>query len=256
MPGSVCDVSDVQTPDPADDDAFRQLFRDEPAPTAAPEPTVEPTVEPAPVADLPATPSQSPVTTGRLFRSTRVSGDTEALPAVRSDQARHLRTLKVDASAEPTPAATLLVSSAPAPVVTPINEPDVEPAMSRAPKARGLNTLGVVVIIGGVTLVLGLLDAFIAGPGLGMLTGIGLVVATAFAALRVRHDDSAVCIITPPLAFFVAAITVGQIGQSSSGGLLGRAVLVFFMLADNWIWIIGATLVALAIVLVRGRQSR
>jgi hypothetical protein len=51
----------------------------------------------------------------------------------------------------------------------------------------------------------------------------------------------------------VATITVGQVGMSSTGGFLGRVVGTFFMLADNWVWIIGSTVAALAIVLVRGR---
>ena len=66
-------------------------------------------------------------------------------------------------------------------------------------------------------------------------------------------SDAAVAVIAPPIAFLVATITVGQIGMSATGGFLGRVVGTFFMLADNWVWIIGSTIVALAIVLVRGR---
>ena len=285
MAGSVCGVSDVVTPDPADDDAYRGLFREAPPvapmppvltePVDEPEPEnlvaeddvlpavtvdeavdVEEAVEPAPAPAEPVAPDRPTANTGRLFRSTRATSSTEALVAVRQDQAHRLRTLTVDDSVEPTPAAALLVSSTPAPVMPALPEPEVEASMRRAPRNRGLNSLGVITVVGGVTLLLGLLDIVIGGAGLGTLTGVGLVIASAFAALRVRADDAPVCIMTPPIAFFVAALTVGQIGQGSTGGLLGRAVVVFFMLADNWFWIIGATVVALIIVLVRGRQSR
>jgi hypothetical protein len=59
----------------------------------------------------------------------------------------------------------------------------------------------------------------------------------------------------PPIAFFLAAITAGQAFRGASGGgLINRAQLVFFTLAYNWYWVIGATVVALVIVLVRRRR--
>lgn len=119
-----------------------------------------------------------------------------------------------------------------------------------------MTALGVTIVVGGATLLFGLIDALVFGPGLGWLTGIALIVASVLAALRVRMDTAPSAIFAPPLAFFVAAITVGQIGQSVASGVLSRAVVVFFLLAENWLWIIGATLAALVIVVVRMRQSR
>ena len=59
--------------------------------------------------------------------------------------------------------------------------------------------------------------------------------SSVYCALTVRRDDDIVAIITPPLAFFIAAITAGQVFRGASGGgLLNRAQLVFFTLADNW----------------------
>jgi hypothetical protein len=37
--------------------------------------------------------------------------------------------------------------------------------------------------------------------------------------------------------------------------MLNRVVVTFFTLADNWFWVIGATLAALVIVLVRRRRG-
>ena len=125
--------------------------------------------------------------------------------------------------------------------------------MPREPRQTGVTPLGVYAITVGGTVIAGALDIFIGGAGLGLTTGIVLLVASLFCALRVRIDDAAVAVIAPPIAFLIATITVGQVGMSDTGGFLGRIVGTFFMLADNWAWIIGSTVAALAIVLVRGR---
>lgn len=127
--------------------------------------------------------------------------------------------------------------------------------MPRERGQSGVKAIGVYAVTIGATLVAGVLDIFIGGAGLGLVTGVVFLIASLFCALRVRISDAAVAVIAPPIAFFIAAITVGQVGQSSTGGLLGRFVNTFFMLADNWIWIVGATVIALAIVLVRVRRA-
>lgn len=125
--------------------------------------------------------------------------------------------------------------------------------MPREPRQSGVTPLGVYAVTIGATVVAGALDILIGGPGLGLTTGVVLLIASIFSALRVRVSDAAVAVIAPPIAFLVATITVGQVGMSSTGGFVGRVVGTFFMLADNWVWIIGSTVAALAIVLVRGR---
>ena len=128
--------------------------------------------------------------------------------------------------------------------------------MPRRPREPGVTPLGVYAVTIGATVVAGAVDILIGGPGLGVTTGIVLLIASVFCALRVRVGDAAVAVIAPPIAFLIATITVGQVGMSASGGFIGRIVGTFFMLADNWVWIIGSTVVALAIVLVRGRRAR
>lgn len=267
MPGSVCAVTEQGTPEAPEDDPFKALFRED-APVAEANAEVH-------AADADGTPrdadgdasaapdeaSSAPasrpdlVDTGRLFRSHRVEGHVDAVPAITPSHAQRLRTLaSAPADAEPAPAALLLADAEPVEEAAP---PSVRRRSVPALRLGGsMTALGVTIVVGGATLVVGLVDALTFGPGLGWLTGIALVLASILAALRVRLDTAPSAIFAPPLAFFVAAITVGQIGQSVASGALSRAVVVFFLLAENWLWIIGATVAALVIVVVRTRQSR
>ena len=84
----------------------------------------------------------------------------------------------------------------------------------------------------------------------------GILVASVYAALSVRRADDTVAMIVPPLAFLVAALTAGQINIGAvEGSLFNRAAVVFFTLAENWVWIIVATLAAAVIVLVRRKRG-
>ena len=88
-------------------------------------------------------------------------------------------------------------------------------------------------------------NVLIADGEVGWPTGVALVISSVYAALTVRREDDTVAIIVPPVAFLVAALTAGQLFiGSAEGSLLNRAVVAFFTLADNWIWIIGATAAA------------
>ena len=119
----------------------------------------------------------------------------------------------------------------------------------------GFRPTGAYVIVIGATLIAGLTSALFLGSGTGWLTGLVLLLASALVAARIRIPDASVAVIAPPIAFFLACITVGQIGLSSTGGLVGRVVDVFFALASGWYWVIGPAVVALAIVVWRRRQS-
>lgn len=250
-------MSEQRPANPADDDAYRALFRPDdapPAPAAASDHAAAPAPEPSPAAA--AEPSASVVDTGRLFRSSRAAS-AAAVPAVTADQASRLRTL---ASAD-APAAVRISSGEPRPAAPLVSDPvggasaGEAPEMPRSRRQSGLTPLGAYAITIGATVAAGVLDILIGGAGLGVTTGVVLLIASVFTALRVRIADAAVAVIAPPIAFFVAAITVGQIGQSSTGGFIGRVVNTFFMLAGNWLWIIGATLIALVIVFVRSRRA-
>jgi hypothetical protein len=119
----------------------------------------------------------------------------------------------------------------------------------------GLRAGAVYLLIIGVTLIVAFINAFIANGNVGWPTGLALVIVTVYCALKVRREDDLVAIITPPIAFFLVSITAAQLFLGSAQhSLLNRAVVAFFTLANNWFWIIGATVVAVVIVLVRRRR--
>lgn len=276
----------------SDDDVYASYFRPEPTPPRPDEPqqppsaatsvdapvvesAVEPVIDPvvAPVADavdepdvlplvtpdlapvdelaaaeLPAapidTPADTPAETGRLFRSQGVVGHETAVLALASDHGGRLRTVgRVAASTPAEPAAT--------------SEESPVTSRRRAPRQGGGISAGAVyIIVFGLTLVVGFVNAWLANGTIGWPTGVALVVASVYCALRVRRDDDVVAMYTPPLAFFAAAITAGQLLLGAqAGSLLNRAQKVFFTMADNWYWVIGATLAAVIIVLVRRRRG-
>jgi hypothetical protein len=223
--------------------------------------------------------------TGRLFRSLRAEGaaaDT-ALPALTLDEAVGLRSVTLGSStpAPVTSAAPVLTSPppmapaaasdleyaevAPRPETPKSDEATPEsaasdretPAHSRgAHAAPGVSSAGVWLIVIGVTVVMGFADALVVGRSqLGWLTGISLLAASIYGALVVRREDEIVAVIAPPLAFFLATVTAGQLTLPPSGSLLIReAFMIITTLGANALWIFGATLVSLAIVLVRRRR--
>lgn len=214
--------------------------------------------------------------TGRLFRSARAES-TEAIAAVPASQVSRLRTLT------PADAPTAAVTAVGAPIAInsllpppPAEEPMREERSRRERASRSDRdaeresssarmpalTLGkdmppvaayAFVII--VTLIFGLIDAML-GDGLGFLTGIALLFATLYTALRIRVSDAIVPVLAAPIAFFIAAITVGQLNPGSAGdSTTGRAVLFLFNLGNNWLWIFGATILALIIMVIRRRRG-
>ena len=252
--------------DPADDDAYSSLFRPEPIAIRAPaEPDPEPVVafvDPQPSAVLPDPAFTSPsADTGRLFRSRGADASSGALAALPANQISDLRTMNVQsAPAQPVSEVDTDSDRAVAAPIQALSAPEASPKESQEmAKSRrgdpGLNPMGVYIIVIGVGLVAGFLDSFINGSGLGWLTGVAMLASAVFCALKVRVSDASVAVIAPPLAYGIAAVTVGQLGQSRAGGALISAVVNgFFTLADNWFWVISTTLIALAIVVVRARR--
>ena len=123
--------------------------------------------------------------------------------------------------------------------------------------APGVRATGVWLVVIGVTVVMGFADALVVGrTQLGWLTGVSLLAASVYGALVVRREDAIVAVIAPPLAFFIATITAGQLTLPPTGDLLVReAFMIVTTLGANAVWIFGSTIVALVIVLVRRRRS-
>lgn len=217
---------------------------------------------------------------GRLFRSRGAPETADAVTAIGSMQARRLRTMaranepmpvpeiveEVAVVEEmPAPAFPEPASGEPAPALQVMNRPvaapatpEREPADSRRPADRGtsgsLTGLGVYAVTTGVTVILAFGQVLFFGGTIGAIAGIGLLVVSVFAAFAVRVRDSLNAIFAPPIAFLIATLTAGQVGVNANG-LSGRAVEVFFLLGENWMWIIGSTVAALIIVALRRRFS-
>ena len=131
------------------------------------------------------------------------------------------------------------------------------PSGRGAHAAPGVRATGVWLVVIGVTVVMGFADALVVGrTQLGWLTGISLLAASVYGALVVRREDAIIAVIAPPLAFFLATITAGQLTLPPTGDLLVReAFMIITTLGANAAWIFGSTIVALVIVLMRRRRS-
>ncbi len=173
-------------------------------------------------------------------------------------------------SVEPAVVAAPIPGSVPAGVMpndssvhtyTPVPEDEEDPTATRRSRlsrrsgehrGRAVSAGAAYIIVIGVTLVVGLINALLADGDIGWPTGLALLVSSVYVALTIRLDDAAVAVIVPPVAFGLTALTAGQFFLgSSANSLLNRGVVWFFDLADSWMWIIGSTLAALVIVLVR-----
>ena len=205
--------------------------------------------------------------TGRLFRSLRAEGHSAetAVPALNLDEAVGLRTMTLGSGAAvaSVPVASAAVASAPVASVPVASAPVAAESAgatppSDLPATAGLRASGVCFVVLGVTVVMGFADALVTGQtGLGWLTGISLLIASIYAALVVRRADAIVAVIAPPLAFFLATVTAGQLTIPQTGSLLIReAFMIVTTLGNNAIWIFGSTLIALGIVLIRRRRSQ
>jgi len=222
--------------------------------------------------------SETTVGTGRLFRSLRAEGAAadEAVPALSLDQAVGLRTVTLGSGPSAETIAPAPVA-APAPVVAMADldleyaevapradeestppSPTTAPAAGRGAHATpGLRAAGVWLVVIGVTVVMGFADALVVGrTQLGWLTGVSLLAASVYGALVVRRDDAIIAVIAPPLAFFLATITAGQLTLPPTGDIIVReSFMVITTLGANAPWIFGSTIVAAVIVLIRRRRS-
>ncbi len=222
--------------------------------------------------DAPAPPAPAAtVDTGRLFRSQGVTDVDAAVLALTSDHGGKLRTLvRVDDD----PSIPVRVNSAVSATGTGLvvddaavldDEPVTESRSDRrkhgtpreiSHRSPGISAGAVYLIVIGATVLVGFINAWLGKGELGAPTGIALLVSSVYCAWRVRREDDVVAIIIPPIAFFIAAITAGQMFRGTTGGgVLNRAQLVFFTMAYNWYWVIGTTVVAVVLVLFRRRRG-
>lgn len=259
------------------DPAFEGLFRPEsPEPAApsapGPAPAAAESDEPAaPDASPAATPARQPISdTGRLFRSQGVADRPDTVLALEAGRFSRLRTLErgdTAPTADPSDmaVAALLVEPAPEPISgdpmppreTPAS-PARRPRRSASARTSGRGASGVIVsgVVIAITVIIGFANAALGGGSLGWPTGLALLLSSVYGAIAIRREDDTIAFLIPPVAFLIAALTAGQLFlDSGEGSLINRGVIVFFSLADNWLWILGSTLIALVIVLVRRRRT-
>lgn len=229
---------------------YEALFRpDEPAPA------------PIPAEVMPT--AVGPVETGRVFKSQGVQGNEEALlalPATRTSKLRTLERVSTPAQAEHVSQSGIALHAQVPDRTGHIPAPSAPKEERVHSSGRGavFGTLSALWIYGitiGATLIFGLLDVLIFGGEPGAFTGVGLLGVSIFISLAVRSQDDSQAIFAPAIAFFVMAITVGQINVTDTS-LINRFVSVFFILGNNWFWVIGSTIIALGIVAFRRRSLR
>lgn len=232
--------------------------------------------------------------TGRLFRSLRAQGETAntAVPALDLDEVVSLRSVTLAAPdiavvggaerpvdtgrppltfEEPPPQPSLWAQDSVAPAVPVVAAAPVDQLVAGVPEvsapgssgrraarsARGLQAWAVWLVVIGVTVVVAWAEALALGRGVDWITGVALVIASVYAAIAVRLDDAFVAVIAPPIAFFLATLTAGQVRLPDVGSFLVReSFMVVTTLGNNAAWIFGATVAALVIVLLRLWRAR
>ena len=122
--------------------------------------------------------------------------------------------------------------------------------------APGIRASGVWLVVIGVTVLVAFADVVVVGA-VNWITGLALVAASIYGAFMVRMTDWPIAVIAPPLAMFLAVITAGQLTLGPVTDLLvNEALMIVITLGNNVLWIFGATIAALVIVLIRRSRSR
>lgn len=118
-------------------------------------------------------------------------------------------------------------------------------------KQSGWTFLGVFVVLAAVLSVAMILDVIL-NRKVDLLSNLALLIASPIAAWKVRFNDYLAAIWAPALVWFAVLMTVGQLAPKRGGSLLREQVLhIAYGLAAHAGWIIGATVLAGAIVIFR-----
>ena len=183
----------------------------------------------------PATPATGEQPRGRLYRSTGAEGDQAELarPAV----AKRRATTTTDWSdvSAPLPVAPSLGSTT-----------KVRPALT----IPGLIVLDVVIVV-----IAALINVWLTGH-ISMITNIVFVICAVVGAVFVNKKDMHPAWIIPPLGYFTAVLIAGQFDlPQQKHWIIRQGSMIGQSLGFNAWWIIGGTLAAFIIVLVRGRRA-
>ena len=124
---------------------------------------------------------------------------------------------------------------------------------SRLLDGPGIPGWAAVSVITGATFLVGIADVIVTGQ-LGWLTGIGLLLASIYAAWGVRPKDAYWVLVSPPLASLFTVVTVGQATVSEGNFWVRQGLLIPFTLGRSVAWILAATVLAGVIVAARRRR--
>ena len=239
-----------------DPDPYARLFRDEPPSQAADDAVAQELVVQEIVEyDIESVDPES----GRLFRSVGAAAIPEAIPALTSSQAGRLRTVRNREERGPDHEIMRIETIRPDVIIEedlppiPIEYAPREPEPSVGREGR-ITAIGVYVGVIGLTTLIAVGEVLVFGGQPNWIAGAALVAVSAAAAIGVRRKDDLTAVFAPPLAFLVVALTAGQI-NGAGDSITSRAVAAFFILGYNWMWIVGATLAALVIVVLRRRRA-
>ncbi len=240
-----------------DPDPYARLFRDDPPAQLADDGVIQDVVvqEIVEILERDETPEPFRVVNdeaGRLFRSAGAEAIPEAIPALTSSQASRLRTVRERENAA---------------VLVEMNDPDSVALVTESPREYAprepeeetlhpgrITAIGVYIGVIGLTTLIAFGEVLIFGDQPNWITGAALMAVSIAAALGVRRRDDFTAVFAPPLAFLVVALTAGQLNNVGTT-MSSRAVAAFFVLGYNWMWIVGATLAALVIVVLRRRRT-
>ena len=128
--------------------------------------------------------------------------------------------------------------------------PTDRPALRR--DLKYVEVLGLTTVI--VALAMSFNIAF--NHNIGIVADLGLVIASISASYKVRAQDFAVTFWSPAISWFVALITVGQFATNNGGSWKVQQVfLLVYGLGSHFLWILGATVLAVVIHYLRGRAA-
>ncbi|MCP9950225.1 DUF6542 domain-containing protein [Actinomadura madurae] len=124
---------------------------------------------------------------------------------------------------------------------------------SRSAGPITLTGRGGIVVMFGAGVVCGLLSRWL---GVGLLAGAGFAIGCALAAFATRPADLLTLVVSPPLVFFAATVTVVFVTTLGSGSLLrGMTVGLLTALAATAPWLFFGTVLVVVICLARGLMT-
>lgn len=122
---------------------------------------------------------------------------------------------------------------------------------TRVPGTHGWTYQGVFIILA-IALSIGMFADVFINNKVDLISNLTLLIVSPIAAWKVRTNDYLAAIWAPALVWFTVLMTVGQLAPKRGGSFLREQVLhIAYGLSAHAGWILGATIIAGAIAIVR-----